>query len=77
MCIQKEWSLGATERNRIVRDIEKREEGMLGHPMTVVVKECLDSGEGVRMREAKNGKRQQLGETEECGVWIRGMTGDI
>lgn len=51
MCIQKEWSLGATERNRIVRDIEKREEGMLGHPMTVVVKEKLVFGQWGRSED--------------------------
>lgn len=46
--------------------------------MTVVLKEKLVFGqwEGVSMREVKRGKRQHLGETEECGVNIRGMTGD-
>lgn len=46
--------------------------------MTAVVKEKLVFGqwEGARMREVKKGKRQQLGESEECGVKIRGMTGD-
>lgn len=46
--------------------------------MTVVVKDKLVFGqwERVRMREVKKGKKQQLGETEECGVKIRGMTGN-
>lgn len=46
--------------------------------MTVVVKVKLVFGqwEGGRMTEAKKGKRQQLGESEECGVKISGMTAD-
>ncbi len=66
--------LGEIQRNVILKDTEKRGKERCWAPDDSCCKR--QTGDCVRMREVKQGKRQQLGETEECGVTIRGMTGD-
>lgn len=72
----KECKLGGTKENEIVKDIKKRGKGECWTPND----SCCERETAVwtveTMRVVTSRKRQQLGETEECGVRIRGMTGD-